>query len=76
VGGADGKFVFRALRPGEYRAAAWKEDFNVYQLEGEPRLLKLYGARGKVVTVQPGTPPAVALTLINATEIQQARSTP
>jgi hypothetical protein len=76
VGGADGKFVFPALRPGEYRAAAWKEDFDVYQLQADPRLLKLYGAKGKVVTVQPGTPPAVALTLIGAAEVAQAESKP
>ena len=76
VGGADGKFVFPALRPGEYRAAAWKEDFDAFQLQADPRLLKLYGARGKVVTVAPGTPAAVALTLISAAEVAQAESKP
>ena len=76
VGGADGKFVFQALRPGEYRAAAWEELFDVAQLGGDPRILKLYRERGKVATVQPGPPPAVALTLIGAGEVDRARSKP
>jgi hypothetical protein len=76
MGDADGKFVFPALRPGEYRAAAWEEGLDVAQLGGDPRILKLYRERGKVVTVQPGPPPAVALTLIGAGEVDQARGKP
>jgi hypothetical protein len=76
VGGADGKFVFQALRPGEYRAAAWEELFDVAQLGGDPRILKLYVERGKLVTAQPGPPSSVALKLIGAGEVDRARSKP
>ncbi len=76
VGDADGKFIFQALRPGEYRAAAWEEVFGVARLAADPRISKLYRERGKVVTAQPGTPPAVALTLIGAEEVDSARSKP
>jgi hypothetical protein len=76
VGDADGKFVFPALRPGEYSAAAWEENLSVVQMGGDPRLLKLYRERGKTVTLQPGPPPAVALTLIGAGEVDQTRSKP
>ncbi|MGD0498018.1 MAG: carboxypeptidase-like regulatory domain-containing protein [Bryobacteraceae bacterium] len=76
MGDADGKFVFQALRPGEYRAAAFEEVFDAARLAGDPRISKLYRERGKVVTVQPGTPPAVALTLIGADEVDVARSKP
>ena len=43
---------------------------------GIPRISKLYRERGKVVTVQPGTPQAVALTLIGGDEVDLARSKP
>jgi hypothetical protein len=76
IGDANGKFVFTALRPGEYNAAAWEENLDAVRLGGDRRLLKLYRARGKAVTVQPGTPPAVALTVISVGEVQQARSKP
>ena len=76
MGDADGKFAFQALRPGAYIAAAWEEIVNPVPLARDPRVLKLYRDKGKAVTVQPGAPAAVGLTLIGAAEVTQARSKP
>lgn len=76
MGDADGKFAFQGLRPGAYLAAAWEEGINPVLLARDPRLLKLCRDKGKAVTVQPGNPVSVALTLVGAAEVTQARSKP
>ena len=76
LGDADGKFAFRALRPGAYLAAAWEEGVNPVDLAINPRLLKLYREKGQAVAVRPGPPPSLTLTQVPSTEVTQARAHP
>jgi hypothetical protein len=76
IGDADGRFVFQALRPGEYLAASWQETVNPVSAGADARILKLYRARGKAVTVQPGPAASVSLTSIAGAELDRARSNP
>ena len=76
MGGADGKFAFPTLRPGAYLAAAGEDAMAPASLARDARMLKLYRARGKEVTVQAGPAPSVTLNLIRAGEVTQARSNP
>jgi hypothetical protein len=76
LGEADGKFAFRALRPGTYLAAAWEQGVNPVPLAIDHRLLKLYHQKGKAVAVRPGPSFSVALTLVPSAEVIQARANP
>jgi hypothetical protein len=74
AGDADGNFVFPALRPGKYLAAAWDRIVDIYQLPWDSRTHKLYREKGTEVTVRAGKPPVVVLKLITAAEVARARS--
>jgi hypothetical protein len=74
VGDERGRFTFRALRPGLYKAAAWEEFLSLPLIEaGDSRLLKLFETRAKTVRLARGTPRAVRLRLITTEEASRAR---
>jgi hypothetical protein len=75
VGDANGRFTFRALRPGRYKAAAWEEFLSLPLIEaGDSRLLKVFAARARTVRLARGTPRAIRLKLITTEEANQARA--
>ncbi|HUP03489.1 MAG TPA: carboxypeptidase regulatory-like domain-containing protein [Bryobacteraceae bacterium] len=76
LGDAEGKFVFEALRPGSYTAAAWAELVGEVRESHGAAFTKLYRERGKAVAVASGTPASVTLTLIPARDIDAVRHKP
>jgi hypothetical protein len=75
IGDAGGRFAFRALRPGRYRAAAWGELVSVpLMAAGDSPLLNLFIKKARTVRLATGTPRAVRLTSIAAEEASRARS--
>ena len=76
AGDTDGKFLFPALLPGKYLAAAWDQVIDVYSLPLDPRTMRLYREKGKTVIVRSGKPPAVALTLLDSAEVAAAKNRP
>jgi protocatechuate 3,4-dioxygenase beta subunit len=75
VGDERGRFTFRALRPGLYKAAAWEEFLPLPLIEaGDSRLLKLFEARAKTVRLAHEMPRDVRLRLITTEEASRARA--
>jgi hypothetical protein len=75
VGDANGRFTFRALRPGLYKAAAWEEFLSLPLIEaGDSRLLKVFAARARTVRLARGTPRAIRLKPITTEEASRARA--
>ena len=70
-----GNFVFPALRPGTYRTLAWEVRYNPLGLEAaDPGLPLLFGSNARTVTLNPGAPGSVALTLNTQEDVNNARS--
>ncbi len=77
MGDTEGAFEFKALRPGEYKVAAWAENPGTIYLETvDYRLLRLHDARARVVKAAPGSQQSVRLTLITLDEMHQAMAKP
>ncbi len=70
-----GAFTFPALRPGTYKALAWQTRYNPFGLEAaDPGLPLLFETSARTVTLNPGAPVSVALTLNTEEDVNRARA--
>lgn len=70
-----GIFSFPALRPGTYKVLAWESRCNPFGVEAaDPMLPMLFEANARVVTLRPGTPASMALTLNTDEEVDRTRA--
>jgi hypothetical protein len=71
----EGNFTFPALRPGIYKALAWQTRLHPLGLEAaDPMLPLLFDANARTVTLTPGAPQSVKLTLNTLEDIDRARA--
>jgi hypothetical protein len=70
-----GNFVFPALRPGTYKALAWDVRYNPFGVElADPVLPTLFDANARTVTLIPGVPRSLGLTLNTMKDVAGARA--
>jgi hypothetical protein len=75
MGDKDGNFIFPALRPGAYKALAWEVRYNPLGLEAaDPMLPLIFDANARAVSVAPGAPQSVRLTLNTIEDVNRARA--
>jgi hypothetical protein len=70
-----GNFVFPALRPGAYRTLAWEVRYDPLGVESaDPMLPVIFDDNARSVTLGPGQPVSIALTINTQEDVNRARA--